>query len=298
MFQNWDEDGEVDGEHLTKHKNTGFTFDEIRPKAQKEQNDRPFGFPLARGRGKGNVSPEHASEQPKPRGLADKKRSRHVQGFGYAVKELKQFQDRNSATISRKYNTVSKMFARTNNSHFHINSEESGEKTTRMVSPDEWVLDDEPKRQLTSTPTVTRLNSFTNRGGEVGDNNGSPTGSFLDVEINEMPDSQIEISTLNKGHLMSDRSSSGMSRSTSSGVLLCDSMMQEDVLKRNSTIINEIPQNKSDGSTDDIQIMYFGQNTPDESQSSQPEHVQYDKKGTQMSECKKCYNFMKLDFQE
>ena len=242
-------------------------------------------FPLARGRGKSSASSEElvrTCEPAKPHGLAEKKRSRHFQGFGYAVRELKEFQDRNST--HRKNEAENEVSAEVTGLQFNITSREiidsCEDRTVKMISSGRCVIENENKLQLTSTPRVSHLNSFTAGDRKERYNSGSPTGSFL--EASETQDSQDEFSTLNKGHLMSDKDSFDVNKSSISGIY-SDGTMQDGSLKPRSHTANEFLQDKDDNYCHNTHLSSI-QNVPHKNPVGLQEYMQHDNRLDDMAE--------------
>ena len=106
---------------------------------ERKSQDTPAGFPLGRGRGQRGKRPEQQSDRNRrPQGLADKKNSKLAAGYGYAVKELKEFMSKQSN--SDRVNQIS--------------LEDKEWEPYRNDCVDKWLLEIEPGQQVTSTPAV------------------------------------------------------------------------------------------------------------------------------------------------
>lgn len=133
-------------------------------------------------------------ENPRPRRLRDK-----AQGFGYAIKELKAFQVRNSSESKKVVND------RIEDAMDEV-AERRVVRISSRISLDKWDLDLDSGGQATSTPASTPQSSDGDKWLQK-DNSKTLNESFLDSHASYVQDSQSEISTLNKGYVAYNKDS-------------------------------------------------------------------------------------------
>ena len=96
-----------------------------------------------------------------------------------------------------------------------ISSEDKEWEPYRNDCVDKWLLEIEPGQRVTSTPAVIHQDCTTNSNWRENDNAQMFTGSFLERrEANDVQDSRVELSTLNKGYLIESLESSDASRNS------------------------------------------------------------------------------------
>ena len=168
---------------------------------ERDKCDTPAGFPLGRGRGQRCKRPEQPSDKNcRPQGLTDKKNSKQATGFGYAVKELKEFMSKQSNSYKDD----------------QISTEDKRWEPFRNDCADQWLSEIERGERVTSTPAVIHQDRAANTNWRENDYSQVFAGSFLERrEANEVIDSRVELSTLNKGYLIESLESSDASKNSS-----------------------------------------------------------------------------------